>query len=113
MGSRFCRCRCCAACYPQCRQIAENEVEREKIEDLLDGIGRFNPETETQDDLKKISGVGPVMEQKLHQIGIYTFDQVSKMTDREYDLLDTIIDEFPGRAKRDDWAGQATKLKNN
>ncbi|WP_339695448.1 NrfD/PsrC family molybdoenzyme membrane anchor subunit [uncultured Marixanthomonas sp.] len=94
-------------------EVAENDVEREKIEDLLDGIGRFDPETETQDDLKKISGVGPIMEQKLHQIGIYTFDQVSKMTDREYDLLDTIIDEFPGRAKRDDWAGQATKLKNN
>ena len=51
------------------------------------------------------------MEEKLHQLGIFTFEQVSKMTDTEYDLLDSIIDEFPGVPKRDDWAGQAAKLK--
>ena len=76
-------------------------------------LGAFDPATQTQDDLKKISGVGPKMEDKLHQLGIFTFEQVSKMTDTEYDLLDSIIGEFPGRAKRDDWAGQASKLKNN
>ncbi|MCW8982311.1 MULTISPECIES: NrfD/PsrC family molybdoenzyme membrane anchor subunit [Altibacter] len=93
--------------------VADTELQKEKTESLLDSIGRFDPATQTQDDLKLISGVGPVMEQKLHQLGIYTFEQVSRMTDREYDLLDSIIDEFPGRAKRDDWAGQAAKLKNN
>ncbi|WP_203294458.1 NrfD/PsrC family molybdoenzyme membrane anchor subunit [Luteirhabdus pelagi] len=92
--------------------IVDNEVELEKLNTLLSNIGTFDPETQEQDDLKKISGVGPVMEQKLHQLGIYTFDQVSRMTDKEYDLLDTLIDEFPGRAKRDDWAGQAEQLKN-
>jgi len=85
----------------------------EMTSSLLSSIGTFDPETQTADDLKLISGVGPVMEEKLHQIGIFTFEQVSKMTDTEYDLLDSIIDEFPGRAKRDDWAGQASKLKNN
>ena len=88
------------------------EANRGKIDNLLSGIGTFDPATQTQDDLKKISGVGPVMEQKLHQLGIFTFEQVSRMTDREYDLLDEIISEFPGRAKRDDWAGQALILKN-
>ncbi len=89
------------------------ELHRGKIDNLLSSIGTFNPEVEKQDDLKKISGVGPVMEQKLHQLGIFTFEQVSRMTDREYNLLDEIISEFPGRAKRDDWAGQALTLKNN
>ncbi|WP_347373862.1 NrfD/PsrC family molybdoenzyme membrane anchor subunit [Aequorivita sp. Q41] len=96
--------------------VENNEVDlvlhSEKIESLLSGIGAFDPTTQKQDDLKKISGVGPVMEQKLHQLGIFTFEQVSKMTDREYDLLDEIISDFPGRAKRDDWAGQALTLKN-
>lgn len=82
------------------------------INTLISKLGSFNPDTDTADDLKKISGVGPKMEEKLHQLGIYTFDQVSKMTDAEYDLLDSIIGEFPGRAKRDDWAGQANELKN-
>ena len=84
-----------------------------KADSLLSTIGTFDPNTQTADDLKKISGVGPKMEEKLHQLGIYTFEQVSKMTDTEYDLLDSITGEFPGRAKRDDWAGQAAKLKNS
>lgn len=88
------------------------ELHRGKIENLLSGIGTFDPAVQKQDDLKKINGVGPVMEQKLHQLGIFTFEQVSRMVDREYDLLDEIISEFPGRAKRDDWAGQALILKN-
>jgi molybdopterin-containing oxidoreductase family membrane subunit len=92
----------------------ESDEDREMMAaNLLDKMGAFDAEKQTKDDLKKISGVGPKLEEKLHKLGIYTFEQVSKMTDSEYDMLDRIIDEFPGRAKRDDWAGQASKLKNN
>jgi len=84
----------------------------EKVSNLLGSIGTFNPETGTADDLKKISGVGPKMEEVLNSIGIYTFLQVSKMTKNEYDLLDSITESFPGRAERDDWAGQAKNLLN-
>lgn len=85
----------------------------DRASNLLSSLGTFDPSTQKADDLKKISGVGPKMEQKLHELGIFTFEQVSKMTDTEYDLLDSITGEFPGRAKRDDWAGQADKLKNS
>jgi len=34
------------------------------------------------------------------------------MTKKEYDLLDSITGSFPGRAERDDWAGQANTLKS-
>ncbi len=94
-------------------EVLSEEAKKENLNSLLQTLGAFDPETEQVDDLKKISGVGPVMEEKLHSLGIYTFEQVSKMTDKEYDLLDSIITEFPGRAKRDDWAGQASKLKNS
>jgi molybdopterin-containing oxidoreductase family membrane subunit len=93
--------------------MLDTELQKDKVDSLLGKLGSFDPATQTADDLKKISGVGPVMEQKLHQLGIYTYDQVSKMEDADYDLLDDIIGEFPGRAKRDDWAGQASNLKNN
>jgi molybdopterin-containing oxidoreductase family membrane subunit len=79
---------------------------------LLDRIGTFDATTQTPDDLKKISGVGPKMEEVLNSIGIYTFAQVSRMTKTEYDLLDSITGSFPGRAERDDWSGQAKKLIN-
>ncbi len=63
-----------------------------------------------KDDLKKIKGVGPKLEGVLNAMGIYTFTQVSKMTDREYDLVDSLLTTFKGRAKRDHWAEQAKEL---
>ena len=65
-----------------------------------------------KDDLKLISGVGPKLEATLNEIGIFSFEQVSKMTKAEYDLLDSITGSFPGRAERDDWAAQAKELMN-
>lgn len=66
-----------------------------------------------KDDLKKISGVGPKLEKMLNGLGIYTYLQVSKMTDREYEQVDLLIGRFQGRAKRDEWAKQAKKLTSN
>jgi molybdopterin-containing oxidoreductase family membrane subunit len=88
-------------------------VDDERNEELLRSIGFFDEETGVADDLKKISGVGPKLEATLNSIGIYTFLQVSKMTKKDYDLLDELTGSFPGRAERDDWAGQAKKLLNN
>jgi len=83
------------------------------VSDLLDSIGTFDATTETADDLKKVKGIGPQMEKTLNQIGIFTFAQVGRMTEKEYNLLDSITGSFPGRAQRDDWAGQARILNNN
>ncbi len=83
-----------------------------KTNTLLESLGAFDIKTQKPDDLKKVKGIGPVMEKTLNQIGIYSFNQVSKMTKNEYDLLDSITGSFPGRAQRDDWAGQANKLKS-
>ena len=82
------------------------------VDELLSAVGTFDSTTQTPDDLKKIKGVGPEMERTLNEIGIFTYAQVARMTEREYDLLDSITGRFPGRAQRDDWAGQA-KLLND
>jgi len=84
-----------------------------KVSDLLSKLGSFDPSKDKADDLKKVKGIGPKMATTLNQIGIFTFAQVSKMTNIEYDLLDEITGSFPGRAQRDDWAGQAKKLNKN
>ncbi len=94
-------------------KASPKETSQEDINSLLGNLGTFDAATQTADDLKKVNGIGPVMEKKLNEIGIFTFDQVSRMTKVEYDLLDSITASFPGRAQRDDWAGQAEKLKNN
>ncbi len=85
----------------------------DKVSDLLSKLGAFDPSKDKADDLKKVKGIGPKMEKTLNQIGIFTFAQVSRMSSTEYDLLDEITGSFPGRAQRDDWAGQAGKLNKN
>jgi predicted flap endonuclease-1-like 5' DNA nuclease len=65
-----------------------------------------------KDDLKLISGVGPKYEETLNSIGIFTFEQVSKMTPDTILAIEEITNYFPGRIERDDWIGQAKKLMN-
>jgi molybdopterin-containing oxidoreductase family membrane subunit len=89
------------------------EKSQAKVADLLSKLGSFDASKDKADDLKKVKGIGPKMEETLNQIGIFTYAQVSKMTNAEYDLLDDITGSFPGRAQRDDWAGQAKKLNKN
>jgi len=88
------------------------DSNKEKVSSLLGSIGTFDHGSGTPDDLKEVKGIGPQMEKVLNDIGIFSFLQVSKMTQREYDLLDSITGSFPGRAQRDDWAGQAMILNN-
>ncbi len=61
------------------------------------------------DDLKKISGVGPVLEKKLNALGITTYAQVAAFTPEEIAKVDDAL-SFKGRIDRDDWLGQAKKL---
>ncbi len=85
----------------------------EQVASLLGSLGEFNAGKQRPDDLKKIKGIGPQMEQTLNQIGIYTYAQVARMGQSDYELLDSITGAFPGRARRDDWAGQAKQLNSN
>jgi predicted flap endonuclease-1-like 5' DNA nuclease len=39
--------------------------------------------TSTKDDLKKIKGIGPVMEKKLNAAGVNTYDQFSRLTTQQ------------------------------
>ena len=63
-----------------------------------------------KDDLQAIKGIGPFIEEKLNALGIYTFEQVSKMTAKIEEDVNVAIEFFPGRVKRDEWAKQAKKL---
>jgi molybdopterin-containing oxidoreductase family membrane subunit len=89
------------------------DADKDKVFSLLGTLGVFDASKEVPDDLKMIKGIGPLMEKTLNQIGIFKFSQVSKMTQKDYDLLDTITSSFPGKAESDDWAGQAKILNNN
>jgi large subunit ribosomal protein L21 len=61
------------------------------------------------DDLKKISGVGPVLEKKLNAAGVTRYDQIAGFGDEDVELIDQAL-RLGGRIKRDDWLGQAKTL---
>ena len=61
------------------------------------------------DDLKRISGVGPVLEKTLNDLGIFHFWQIAEFTQETIDWVDDYL-SFPGRIQREDWVGQANKL---
>ncbi len=92
--------------------LVVSEVTRDRLDKMLERIGTFNPENQIQDDLQKLETVGPFLEQRLHQVGIYTYVQVSSLTQDDFELLDEVIENFPDADKRGDWVNQASKLKN-
>jgi small subunit ribosomal protein S2 len=61
------------------------------------------------DDLKQISGVGPVLEGKLHELGITKFAQVAAFTKEQIEMVDERL-SFKGRIERDEWLKQAAEL---
>ena len=63
-----------------------------------------------KDDLQAMKGVGPFIEEKLNALGIYTYEQISKMNSELEDTVNLAIEFFPGRVKRDQWVAQAKAL---
>ncbi len=61
------------------------------------------------DDLKMISGVGPKIEGILHELGIFTYRQISAWKKAEREWVDGYL-KFKGRIEREDWVKQAKAL---
>ena len=61
------------------------------------------------DDLAKIMGVGPQIEKKLNEHGVFHYWQLAAMTPEEAAKLDADL-KFNGRIVRDKWSDQARAL---
>ncbi len=61
------------------------------------------------DDLKKLTGIGPQLEQKLNEAGIYHYWQVAAMSDADVATLDQEL-KLNGRAGRDGWIASARAI---
>lgn len=61
------------------------------------------------DDLKKLSGVGPALEKKLHAAGVTTFAQIAAWTEADIADFDEKL-SFKGRIEREGWVAQAAEL---
>lgn len=62
------------------------------------------------DDLKRIKGIGPKLEQLCNSLGFYHFDQIASWTADEVAWVDANLEGFKGRVTRDEWVAQAQTL---
>ena len=67
------------------------------------------PRDGAADDLKRIKGIGKVIEGKLNNSGIYHFDQIANWKRREVNWITTFL-SFKGRVDRENWIEQAKQL---
>jgi predicted flap endonuclease-1-like 5' DNA nuclease len=56
---------------------------------------RYTKRPADADDLKKIKGIGPVIEKQLNKVGIYTYEQIAELTLDEFEeALDDLLRRF-------------------
>jgi predicted flap endonuclease-1-like 5' DNA nuclease len=79
------------------------DIENNAPPPILSGVGE-------PDDLKLIVGIGPVLERMLHNLGVTTFRQIARWSERDSAEFDAKLPEFPGRIVRDQWVTQAREL---
>lgn len=73
-------------------------------------IGHAKNTNATQrDDLKKIHGIGPVIERALNKMGTYTYIQIARWTPSDIAKVARKIETVPERIKRDNWIASAKK----
>jgi len=62
------------------------------------------------DNLQEIVGIGKVFEQTLHELGIFSFEQIANFEVADISRVNAELKEFKGRMEQDDWVGQAKEL---
>jgi len=61
-------------------------------------------------NLTLIDGLGLWVEERLNLLGIYTFNQISKLTHEDIETITEVLEIIPGRIEQDNWVGQAREL---
>lgn len=70
------------------------------------------PAPASADDLKKLKGVGPKLEEKLHAAGVTRFAQIAAWGPDDIAAMDEKL-SFKGRIERDGWIAQAKELSGS
>ncbi|UYO00304.1 MAG: NADH-quinone oxidoreductase subunit E [Devosia sp.] len=94
---------------PKVDAPAANPREVSPTRDAASPQALFATPEGAADDLKLISGVGPVIEGKLNALGITQYAQIAKFKKADIARVDEVLN-FRGRIERDDWVKQAKAL---
>ena len=61
------------------------------------------------EDLKRVRGIGVLIEKKLNSLGVMSYEQIANWTNADIDRVSQILD-FKGRIERENWVEQARIL---
>ena len=84
------------------------DVEEMVVEDDWQPAG-YSERHADADEIKRIKGIGPVIEKTLNELGVYQFQQIADFTRDNIVWVDKYI-SFPGRIDREEWVSQAKEL---
>lgn len=85
---------------------------KQPSESLVSSDGKplgFSSQPDQVDDLKRIKGVGGVIEETLHSLGIYQFSQIAEWNQENVSWVEGFL-SFQGRIAREQWIEQAKTL---
>lgn len=68
------------------------------------------PANTLPDNLQQIKGIGPVLETKLNELGVFTFEQIVNLTDADIDKITEVTTFGKQKILADNWIGQAKEL---
>ncbi|MBN1252252.1 MAG: hypothetical protein JXR51_15450 [Bacteroidales bacterium] len=111
-----------------CNKLKEELIEHERIhfelkhkltkpepkfkskEEAAEALGFKLAHENDKEDLTIIKGIGPFIQEKLNELGIYTIEQISDFTIDTVIKVTDAIEYFPGRIQRDFWVEQANQI---
>jgi len=96
-----------AAAAPKTAQAAAPKAEAKA--DATEAPKAEAVEAKAGDDLKKLTGVGPAMEKKMHEVGIKSFSQIAAWTPEQVIAMDNKLG-LKGKIEKEGWVEQAKTL---
>lgn len=87
----------------------KKSTEKKAAEKKATGFERLKKPDGEADDLKALTGVGPVLEKSLNDYGIFHYKQIAGLKKAEIAEIDEALG-LKGRMERDDWVKQAKEL---
>ena len=86
-----------------------DRVEGEEKHQGMRPLGYVAPLGGVADDLRRIKGIGPQNEARLHALGVWHYSQIAAWNRANAQWVGGYL-SFPGRVDRERWVEQATKL---
>ncbi|WP_372917350.1 50S ribosomal protein L21 [Salegentibacter sp.] len=94
---------------------AEKRADESNIEINIDKVlNSIGTATKAEaEDLKLINGIGPAYEKRLNEVGIYTYEQISKLKAADRDELSALEGITREKIESEEWVKQAKALLKN